>query len=94
VDSTHIYILQGKEPKPLAWMIAACSEWLSKNKIPSNEEFKDELRFVKLELIKDQTHVTTMVLLEKEQAESVNISKTGVIKFLFCACITYSWTRT
>jgi hypothetical protein len=66
----NTYILQGKEP-----MIAACLEWLSKNKIPSNDEFQEELCFTKLELIKYQTHVTTMVLREKQQAESVNTSK-------------------
>jgi hypothetical protein len=68
-------ILQGKDPKPSAWMITAYSEWLSKNQIPSNEEFKDRLRFIKSELIKYQAHVTTMVLSEKQQAESINTSK-------------------
>jgi hypothetical protein len=69
------YISQGKEPKPSAWTIAACSEWLFKNKIPSNEEFQDELRYIKTELIKYRTHVTNMVLSEKQQPESVHVSK-------------------
>jgi hypothetical protein len=45
----NAYILQGKEPKPSAWTIAACLEWLSKSKIPSNDEFQEGLRFIKLE---------------------------------------------
>jgi hypothetical protein len=64
------YVLQGKEPKPSAWTISACPAWLSKNQIPSNDEFPDELRYIKKELIKYQTHVTTMVLSEKQQSDT------------------------
>jgi hypothetical protein len=70
-------MLQGKEQKPSAWTITACSEWLSKDKIPSNDEFQDELWFIKLELIKYQTHITTMILLEKQQSESVNAMRSN-----------------
>jgi hypothetical protein len=69
------YILQGKEPKPLALTIAACSKWLSKNRIPSNDEFQDNMQYIKSELIKYQTHIRTIILLEKQQAESINTSK-------------------
>jgi hypothetical protein len=70
------YVLQCKEPKPSAWLISACLAWLSKNKMPGNNEFPDKLRYIKRELIKYETHVTTMVLSKKQQSEcGVNVSK-------------------
>jgi hypothetical protein len=43
----NAYILQGLESKPLARIILACSEWFSKNKIPSSDEFLDKLQFIR-----------------------------------------------
>jgi hypothetical protein len=66
--------MQGKEPKPAAWTIAACIKWLLKNKIPSNKEFKEEIPYVRSQLNKYKAHVTAMVLSDKA-TEALSTSK-------------------
>jgi hypothetical protein len=85
----NAYISQGKEPKPSAWTIAACTKWLLKNKIPSDDEFKEELPYIRSQLHKYKVHVTAMVLLDKA-AEGLNTSKNWRTLLPYYACILIS----